>query len=166
MLNLDIRYTGHPLKKRDFNKMKRKTFLRMGRQWHSEMRPKHFTHGGAREYGYRPRKGQSGNTHRKGFAQSYTGIKLRLVGHTRPLEFSGEGKRLSQIRNIRVTSKRVQIILPRKFNFRNPHSDINMREELTTISQREEQLLVLEADRDLEHQIKVYSLGHTVRIRG
>lgn len=156
MLNIDIKYTGHPLTKSAFNEMKRETFREMGELWHREMRPKHFTHAGAREYGYAPRKGEAGNRHRKGFKRSYTGIKLRLVGHTRPLEFSGEGRRLSRIQDIRVTSKRVRVILPRKFNFRNPHSRVNMREELTTISEREERELVAAADRDIGRRLAAW----------
>lgn len=142
MLGLDLKFTGHPLTKRAFNAMKNEVLADAGRRWHREMRPKHFTTAGAREYNYRPRKGERGNTDRKGFRRSYTGRKLRMMGHTRPLEFTGEGKRLSRIQDVRATSKRVRVILPRKFNFRNPHSQINMREELTTISKREEELLI------------------------
>jgi len=164
VLNLNLKFTGHPLTKREFNVMLRETFRVIGQKWHREMRPKHFTHAGAREYGYSPRKGEAGNRNRKGFASSYTGRKLRLVGHTRPLEFTGEARRLSRIQDIRVTSKRVRIILPRKFNFRNPHSRVDMRKEITTVSHREEQELIAAADKDLDRRIKAWRPKRNVKI--
>lgn len=165
MLGFEIKYTGHPLTRRDFNDMKRRTFDVIGRTWHRDMLAKHFSHAGAREYGYRPRKGMPGNPHPQGFDRSYSGRKLRAMGHTRPLEYSGEGRRLARIQDIRVTSKRVRVILPRKFNRRNPHSQIDMREELTTVSEGEERQLVYLADRHLDRQLGAYQPTHKTKIK-
>ncbi|MFQ5414658.1 MAG: hypothetical protein ACE5E6_09395 [Phycisphaerae bacterium] len=136
--------------KRELNKLTQKGLEAIGLWWHRAMRPKHFTHAGAREYGYLPRVGERGNPGEKGFRRSYTGQKLRKFGHTNPLEFTGESKTLARIRDVRANSKRVRIVIhANKFNFRNPHSKINMREEMTTVSTREQKQLVRLFDRFL-----------------
>jgi len=120
----------------------------VGERWHRELRPKHFTTAGAREYGYSPRKGDTGNAGSKGFWRSYTGRKQRTFGHTRPLVWSGELEQLSRARRIEAraftTRSRVRVIMPlaSKANWRNPHSQIDMRAELTTVSPGEGEELV------------------------
>ncbi len=115
----------------------------VGEDWHRRLRPKHFTTAGAREYGYKPRKGEAGNADSKSFWRSYTGRKQKKYGHTRPLVWSGELEQLSRARRIEArafsTRSKVRVIMPQaqKANFRNPHSQINMREELTTVSDAE-----------------------------
>ena len=112
----------------------------VGDDWHRRLRPKHFTNAGAREYGYQPRKGEAGNQAAKGFRRSYTGRKLAAKGHTRPLVWSGELEQLSRAKRIEArafaTRSKVRVVMPlaAKANFRNPYSQINMRQELTTIS--------------------------------
>ena len=78
--------------------------------------------------------------------------------------FSGEGRKLSQVQDIRVTSKRVRVILPRKFNFRNPNSPIVMREELTSISDRDEKDLIELAEEDIVERMNRIGVKSTVRI--
>lgn len=104
--------------------------------WHAHMRPKHFTHEGAREYGYTPRQGERGSQHR--FKGSYTQRKLQKFGHTRPLEFSGTSKALSANKNIKATSKggRCKINAP-ALNFKHPNSTIVMRDEMTRVTRAE-----------------------------
>ena len=134
MIQFRTKYTGavpgHM--KSEMNPIKRIAFQQMGVYWHSQFRPKHFTQRGATEYGYKPRAGQRGNE-RPTFRSSYTGQKLRRFGHTRPLVYTGLSERLSRERKVRSTSKGVRVLLPPGFNRRQSQSDINMREELTTI---------------------------------
>lgn len=146
---IELHYQGAEpkLTRTDWNAIKREVFQDAGEFWHEEIRPKHFTNAAESEYNYTPRKGGRGRPHPRGFKASYQGRKLRLLGHTRPLVFTGEGQKLSQVQDVRVTSKRVRIILPRKFNFRNPHSPIIMREELTAISDRDEDQIIARADK-------------------
>lgn len=112
--------------------------------WHDNYVRKHFTQAGATEYGYAPRKGQPGNPHPKGFRRSYTGRKLALKGHTRPLVWSGSSYLLviASRNNVTATAKkgaataRLRMNAP-TLNFRNPHSRVDPRAELTTVSSRE-----------------------------
>lgn len=108
--------------------------------WHAHFRLKHFTHAGAREYGYTPRKGEAGSNRK--FAGSYTQRKLRKYGHTRPLEFTGESKARSANANITATSRgaRCRMNLPR-LNWKHPKSLIAPRDEMTRISPAERQFL-------------------------
>ena len=140
-----IKYRGATPKmaRREFNRIVKEAWGELGVLWHRKMRPKHFTKAGAQEYGYTPRKGEGGNIGRKGFAKSYTGRKLRRFGHARPLEYSGETKALTRVRDVRATSKGARVVMrANKLNFRNPHSRINMRREMTTVSKKEERHLV------------------------
>lgn len=108
--------------------------------WHFQFRPKHFTHAGAREYKYTPRKGESGSGRK--FKGSYTARKLKQFGHTRPLEYSGTSKALSSQQNIKATSKGGRaIIRAPALNFRHPNSEIRMRDEMTRVSDAERQKL-------------------------
>lgn len=120
---------------RHLRRVEKMMWQNLGEFWHKTMRPKHFTHAGAREYGYRPRKGERGNPHPKGFARSYTGRKLKKFGHTLPMVFTGESRSLTGIRDVRATSKGTRVVMrARGLNRRNRHSNINMREEMTRIS--------------------------------
>jgi hypothetical protein len=104
--------------------------------WHREMRPKHFTHAGATEYRYAPRRGERGGGRR--FEGSYTQRKLKKYGHTRPLEFTGESKRASADLKIKATSKGGRCILSTpRLNYRHPDSQVRAREEMTRVSDRE-----------------------------
>lgn len=116
---------------------------RVGHFWHRELLDKHFTNAASTEYGYTARQGESGRPGKRGFHRSYTGRKLRLKGHTRPLEYTGKSKeRAKGMARVVVrqgkgwTEARVVMNSP-GFNRRYSGSPINMRAELTTISQRE-----------------------------
>jgi hypothetical protein len=107
------------------------------------MRPKHFTHEGAQEYGYTPRSGEAGGTSSKDFFRSYTGRKQRKFGHTLPLVYTGELREMSKTANIQPTASGVHVALSRanKANWHNPNSQIDMRDELTRVSDEEAKLL-------------------------
>lgn len=125
------------LGKRVFNNAVKESLHDMASEWHDEMLPEHFTEAGAQKYGYYRRKGQGLDRSGKAFQRSYTAKKLRMFGHEKPLVFTGEGQQLARLRRIRATSKQATVVLPSKFNFRHAKSRINMREELTAITQGE-----------------------------
>jgi len=117
--------------------IRKRTWATLAEDWFRDFRPKHFTVRGAREYGYKKRKGEGLSG--KAFRRSYTGQKLKRKGHTYPLVWSGVSQRRSQMGRITATSKRARVSMSiPAFNFRHPASDINMREEMETISRREE----------------------------
>lgn len=165
MLGIDVHYKGaHPLKRAVWNSQVIKPTLEVaGVYWHSKLRAKHFTAEGAQEYGYTKRKGELIPRGSKRFRRSYTGRKLAMKGHTRPLVFSGEGEALSRIQDVRATAKRVRVILPRKFNFRHPKSQVDMRAELTAISQADEKQLGTVADKEVHarlNAVKTVEIKH------
>ena len=70
----------------------------------------------ARNYRYAKRSGERGSGRK--FRGSYTERKLKLFGHTRPLELSGEGKRLALYqRNIAATRDKVTCASPGNSTF-------------------------------------------------
>lgn len=125
---------------RQINGVVRDAMEDVGKRWRSRYLPEHFKNSATSKYGYAKRKGESGSTRR--FRGSYTQRKLKKYGHTRPLEFSGKGKREAlQNENIQAfatsRSARVEIRLPQKFNFRHPLSQVRMADEIraTTASE-------------------------------
>jgi hypothetical protein len=131
------------LKRSEFNKMILKpSWQKTGVHWSQHFWEKHFTEAGAAEYAYLPRAGQLLPRGSKRYRESYTGRKERQMGHTRPLEWSGDLKRESRRQMIQATSKGVTVRMrARKANWRNPKSRINMAEELGTLSIREQREL-------------------------
>lgn len=128
--------------------IKRAVFYRLGAYWHRELRPKHFTVAGGREYHYAPRQGETGAD----WKRSYTGIKFTAKGHRKPLVYSGESERESRAARIVATSTstrssvRVTMQVP-KLNYKG--GGIDMAEELRTISAKEEDDLTRMAEADL-----------------
>ena len=94
------------------------------------------------EYGYKPRDGETSSGSRA-FFRSYTGKKQKYMHHTLPLVWSGELRDSTKDFRIEATAtsngSRVRIVLPssQKANFKNQFTNINMREELTTVSPKE-----------------------------
>lgn len=125
-----------------FNDCSRKAGTAMGVAWWSRFRPKHFTHEGAREYGYAKRRGEGAGRGTKEWWQSYTGRKQRVYHHTLPLVWSGASRELAKTGDIRCTATRsmtrvyVRIRAP-ALKFINPVTHIDLAEEMTTISDRE-----------------------------
>jgi hypothetical protein len=155
MLGISMRYTGaHPLKKREWNsQVIRPVLEHMGSFWHQKFLRKHFTAEGGREYGYMKRKGEGMPRGSKRWRRSYTGRKFARFGHTRPLVFSGVSERLSRVVDVRATAKRARVVLPRGFNRRHAKSRIRMRDEVTAVSQQEEQVLSNQADRKVTERL-------------
>lgn len=161
-----IRYYGavpmRSLTAADMRVMISQAWTGVGVLWHRQMRPKHFTTAGAAEYDYEPRKGEAGNEHRKGFWASYTGRKQKQKHHRRPLVWSGELEELSRGRRIETKAfrnrSRMRVVMPqaRKANWRHPASTINMREELTRISDQEIPELVESHNRSMAERLRVF----------
>ncbi|MCG8407561.1 MAG: hypothetical protein MI923_20380 [Phycisphaerales bacterium] len=152
--------------RKEFNRIKKSAYRHIGNYWHRFFLRKHFTRAGAKEYGYLPRKGESGNPDPFNFKRSYTGRKLKRFGHTNPLVFSGESMRRAMVRIVRSTSRGARVVMKAPaFNFRNKHSNINMREELTRVSRPERQKKVQLFDRFLDRRLEAINKTRTVRIR-
>lgn len=93
-----------------------------------------------------------------GRSRKYQAQKRKKFGHTRPLEFSGEGRRLAlsadtQAR-VRSTRDRVTIPLPAKFNWRPRGGHIKLGDELRRVTNAElrdmTQMLVGQIELELE----------------
>jgi hypothetical protein len=137
-----------------------------GQSWHREMLPKHFTRAGATEYGYKPRQGERGGETDRGFRRSYTGRKLKVMNHTRPLVWSGEAQRLTRLRDVRATSKGAKIVLhANKLNWRGPHTDINMADEVRRISAGEAVTLTRQFDERLGQRLNALNDVETTEIK-
>jgi hypothetical protein len=152
-----------------WNTIRREAWIVAGNYWHREFRPKHFTKAGAREYGYMPRAGESGNTRPK-FAQSYTGRKLKKMGHTRPLVWSGTSETLSKIRVVRATatktkSKAEVVLRTPGLNRQHKDSQIPMRDEMTAVSQAEARKLIEVFDNEVGRQLAAIHTQQTTQIR-
>lgn len=141
--------------KRELNKIFKFAYLRCGLRWHRKFRPKHFTEAGAREYRYKPRKGEKLRRDSKRFRRSYTGRKLRKWGHTLPLVWSGTSRQRSRIPRIKATSKGVRVIINAPaLNFRPKGGRIDMRSEMTHVSARERDELVRLFDKTVDQKLK------------
>lgn len=123
-----------------------------GEHWQEHMLPKHFTKAGAKEYGYTPRKGEQQTG--KAFWRSYTGRKQKYQGHTRPLVYSGTSEILALRGRVLATRKAAVVSIPAPaLNYRPPHSTIDMRREVTTISDRELPVLARIFEQTLHDQL-------------
>lgn len=131
------------------------TWHDVGVLWHSQMRPKHFTKRGAREYGYATRQGERATPGSRAFRRSYTGRKFREKGHTLPLVWTGESRALSRLRDVRATSTRVRIVMrTNRLNLRHRSSRINMAQELRTISRSEQRAIRGFINRTVDKRIR------------
>jgi hypothetical protein len=119
------------------------------------MRDERFTKSHARKAHYKKRRGEEAGLSRQAFFSSYTGQKQRKFGHTRPLEFTGETRRLVKTANITSTSKGGKVRYPgaRKFNFRNRYSSIRMSEEFRRLLPSEKTELAKEYDKTLNREM-------------
>ena len=165
MFGCVLKYRGPVPKiaRRERNKIQKEGFEYALTYWHGKFREKHFTHAGATEYKYLPRSGERG--HGRKFKGSYNQQKLRKFGHTRPLEFSGESRQLTRTLKIKATSKSGRCILnARKFNFRNPKSKIDMRDEMTRVSDPERTVLAEEFQDYISGRFNRIMASETVNI--
>lgn len=152
MFEITITKTGPTPKlvQRELNNINREAARTMGQVWSTRFREHHFTNAASAEYGYTPRQGEAGRPGRRGFKRSYTGRKLAKFGHTRPLEKTGDSRALTRNPRIVATATRseakVRVIMNSPgFNRRYAGSPIDMRKELTTVTEREGQELAREA---------------------
>ena len=156
---IQIKYTPtgvEGLSRRELATVFRQSIEQVGKHWHKKYLPQHFGNAASRRYGYTLRQGEKGSG--KSFRNSYTARKLYKYGHTRPLEFSGQGKSQALRRpNLKptATSKKmaVDIHLPQKFNLRHPNSNVRMADEIRKVLPAEiksiEQFLVRVVDVNL-----------------
>ena len=139
-VEIDTRF-GEDLTKRVHAAIMKKVHYRLGAYWLHEIRPRHFTKQAPQIYGYAPRQGEGPRSkEKKSFFASYLGRKQKTKRHQRPLVFSGTSERLSAQGEVRPTSKRVRVVMRvPAFNFVQTRRGytINMREELTRVTQSE-----------------------------
>lgn len=140
------------MKKRIWNQqVEEPSWLEPLRLWVEKFRPIHFTHAGFRRYGYSPRSGQDAPRDSRLFWTSYFGRKLRKAKHSLPLVYSGELEQMTALGVYRLNSKRGKYVMPgaQKANFRQPGSKVNMRDELTKLTDTEMRAMVREKKRAL-----------------
>lgn len=126
--------------------------------WHKRIRPKHFTHAGAKEYGYTPRQGEN----RVRWRGSYTERKLRKWGHTYPLVWSGGSLRKSQTTRIRTSGKggKASYSIP-VFNYKTKNNRVDKRDEYQRISPRDEVEMVDVFRRRVEARLNLVAASQT-----
>lgn len=138
--------------KRAFNVASAAAWMDTAKEFHEHYRDKRFTTEHAREAGYAFRKGELIPRGTKAFQRSYTGQKLRIKKHTRPLEFSRETRNAVRFANVSSNSKGGKAAYrgASKFNFRHPRSKIRMSEEFRRITRQEANELAEFYDRRLD----------------
>lgn len=132
-LKMDLRALGAGHRKSVVNRSVKASLSAAALAWHQRYYEGHFTRTGAIKYAYQPRTGQNQPRDSKAFWRSYTGRKLRKVGHADPLKFTGDAYRRGKVASVRATSKQAKVVLPNKFNWKHPKSRIVMRDELTRV---------------------------------
>lgn len=164
MLSVEVKLNGiEGLRKKQVNDAMKRAMEALGKRWRRRYLPLHFGNQASARYGYTPRKGERGSGRR--FKRSYTGRKLAFLGHTRPLEFTGEGKRLALNgpQTVSATRDKVRIPLPRKFNLRNPKSQVRMADEIRAVTPGEiaemEVFLVDQIEREFAKETQGVSVG-------
>lgn len=158
---------------KDRNDSLRDGLAAMGLRHRRRNLPVHFTKRGYSLYGYAKRHGDSGgNLRGRAFRSTYQGRKLRLFGHTLPLVYTGELRRLTLYGLPRVTATarsgvgKVLIHLPAKANFR--RGDISPLRELQAVAGMElvdlEKFLVPELERQWRRRgARKSSAGVTIK---
>ena len=133
-IRIKVKYTGAipgvTMSQREWNEIQRAAWHAVGRYWHTQFRPKHFTRAGAQEYGYQPRS--AGHQRRKAKAKH----------HQDPLVFSGDSRRRTRTARIvpfatsTAAGVRVRMTAP-NLNYRPKPGSPDLRAEMTTISEAE-----------------------------
>ena len=122
------------LKKKEVNDILKEGFYLMGRRWRQLYLPLHFGDRATQRYRYTLRSGARFAHNPKRYHRTYSGRKVKFLGHNRPLEFSGEGKRQAMTQEkITATRRSVKIKLPPKFNWRHPKSEVRMADEIRRV---------------------------------
>lgn len=130
MIVVDVKLKGYAsLRKSQINAAMKAAMRTLGVFWHGQILPAKWGPHATAKY------------HLAGRSRQYQRTKLRRFGHTRPLEFSGEGRRLAvsvETRHrIRSTRDRVTIPLPAKFNWRPRGGRIKLGDELRRVTEDE-----------------------------
>ncbi|QDV87405.1 hypothetical protein [Planctomycetes bacterium TBK1r] len=154
MTTAKIRFQGNPVKAlRDrVGLAATKAYQETGDVFHRDHKDDRFTETHAKKAGFLPRSGSALDRLSKDFRKSYTGRKLRLKGHTRPLEFTGKTRRSTESHRIDAVSSiltdgdgkgEVQVSYPQAkgFNRKSRHTDIDMRDEFQRVTAAEQQQL-------------------------
>ena len=154
---IDIRYTGAAAairNRRVMAELKKAAHTEVGERWGERMRPKHFTAAGAREYGYEPRK------------SSYRGRKRKAKGHMRPLVWSGTLESETEGFTVLSSTQGTKVRVPgRALNLTNiPDSDVNIREEMSTVSRQERGQLADHGTRQLTRLVNTYKGRRSTRL--
>lgn len=131
--------------------------------WHDEIRPKHFTMQGGREYEYKPRKGENLPRGSKAFKRSYFGRKFNLTGHLDPLVYSGKTKKESEAQPpITATSKGVALKYGlNTLSYRHPKSNIFMQREFGVISRADMERMAPYMGERITHHLNLAKAGQT-----
>lgn len=126
-------------------------------EWHRDMLPLHFTHEGARLYGFGKRKGENhrGSNNRR-FRQSYTGRKEAKMGHTLPNVYSGLSRRLARQFVATSTTKGVAVKLQMTArNYKHRHgSNVNQFREYSAVAKSEQNTLTRSHDRRINSKLR------------
>jgi hypothetical protein len=150
---IDVGATPRNLR-RTLRTMLKSAWSDLGVYWHSQLRAKHFTKSGAREYGYEPRSKRK-RGRRKRDAQGR--FSATAVDASLPLVFTGISRNRTRIRDVRASSKGVRVVMQAPaLNFRPKGVSgrrINLRDEMTRISIGEARTLRGLADRELQQQL-------------
>jgi hypothetical protein len=123
------------------------TLADVGRLWHHEMLPPHFTTEGGRRYNYAKR------------SEKYMIRKAKQHGHQRPLVFSGYTEKSAKaIRDIRATRQRVKVTLhTRALNFLAKRG--MGRDEVIAVDPRDATTLQRAYDRDYTRRMRQAASG-------
>lgn len=155
-----VKYTGPVpgsanLGQREFNALVREAWRECGNFWHQYFRPKHFTQAGAKEYAYNLR------------TANYMISKADRKGHQAPLVWSGGLRNFCKAFRVEVTAKssgsQCRVILPDASgaNRRHPNSNIDMRDELTRVSDAEREAIVELFNEILDEKLGVEAQRYT-----
>lgn len=161
-LVVEVKLTGvEGLKKSQLNRAMIRANKIIGKLFRRRFLPSRFTVAGGRRLKYTKRSGAIRlglpSTDKKQ-RHKYAPRKVRILGHSRPLEASGEGKRIALhgAQTVFATRDKIRIPLPRKYNFRNPKSRISMSTEIRTVTNREAKelsgFLVKQIERELARE--------------
>ena len=124
---IDIHYEGavQIIRSRQArNRVLKLAFQELGREWGDDYLPDHFTRAGARKYGYAER------------SRGYTARKRKQHGHIQPLKFTGRLEEETRGFTVAPSTAGVKVRVPgRALNLTNiPNSQVNMREEISTVT--------------------------------
>ena len=151
--------------RKQWRKEARREWKNTGLQWHRRYRDKHFTHAGAREYGFAKRKGENlRGVNDKRYRRTYTGRKERAVGHTLPNVYSGVLRMRVKQLDIRPTATGVKMPLVGARMRLIKNSRIKQHRELTKVSKREQHVLVKDHERRMRQRLAAFRQRSDIRI--